>query len=274
MNLWLKYRLRLVFIVVIAVMLTTPLLVSLVSKRANATTVTQKSALVYGDSLTWESYWQIQSKFATKTNWTFQNFSFPDTAPCDWLTRLPNDLATYQPTVVAITTAGNASSCVKDADGNSLDINTAGYYAKYEQDINSMFSQITATGAKVIFFKAPPFTDPARNAAVPKIFSIAKTLAANYHGISVSGAIFNALSTNSKYASYKACLTTETAAMGCSGGKIPIRTLTGTQAGLHLCPAGLPADLPWFCLAYSSGEFRFGNALVNTVFAPPAPILP
>jgi hypothetical protein len=235
------------------------------------TTVSTKTALIYGDSLTWESYWAIQAKFATKKHWIFHNLSFPQSAPCDWLGRLASDLAAYHPTIVAITSAGNVSSCVTDADGNAQAVNTPGYYARYQQDLGAMFSEITATGSKVLFMEAPPFADPDRNAAVPQILGIAKTLAKGYHGVSVSSAINTALSKNGKYTAYKACLPSEAAQNGCLKGQIAVRTLTGVQAGLHLCPIGLPS-FPWFCQIYSSGELRFGNALVETIVAPPPPI--
>ena len=242
------------------------------SKQASAATVVPKSALIYGDSLTWESTWEINNVFAPKKGWTVNVHSFPATAPCDWLGWLPTDLATYHPTVVSFTSAGNPSSnCMT---GDALTIGTDAYYAKYTQDINDMFAQVTATGAKFVYIAGPPFGDPVRDAAVIKINAIAKQLAANYHGVSYSNAARVALSKNNKYTDYLPCLRTETAAQGCSNGLIAIRTLTGLQAGLHLCPQGLPSDFPWFCTTYSSGEFRYGRAIANTTATPPKPILP
>ena len=65
--------------------------------------VGQDSFLVYGDSLTWESANFIQQRMG---NEVFVH-SFPASAPCQWVTWLNQDLATYHPKVVGIISAGN-----------------------------------------------------------------------------------------------------------------------------------------------------------------------
>ena len=245
---------------------------------SRASAVTPKTALIYGDSLTWESSPDAKKLFDAKSGWTAYFHPFPATAPCQWNNWLPQDLATYSPSVVSITTAGNAYSsafpCMVDPNGNPLTIGSDAYYAKYTADLNTFFATVTATGAKVVFFKAPPMLDATRNAAVIKIANIATQLAANYHGVSIAGNIRNALAKNGKYTAYKPCLTTESTQPDCVNGVIPIRTIVGSQTGLHLCPGGLPTVYPYFCPTYSSGEYRFAKALVNTTVNPPAPILP
>ena len=119
------------------------------------------------------------------------------------------------------------------------------YFAQYRSDLNSIFSDVTATGAKMVFVEDPPFLDPTRDAAVAQIITIATQLAGNYHGVSIVTSARSGLSKSGKYAAYKSCLKTETAAMGCSAGKIAIRTVSGdpNQIGLHLCPGGIPKPL-------------------------------
>ena len=248
--------------------------ISGVMQPKSVAAVTPKTAVVYGDSLTWESMWAFNDQIAIKNGWAGFAHTFPGTAPCDWLTWLPQDLATRNPSVVGLTSAGNVSSCVVDGNGVPLVRGTQAYYDKYRTDLDAIFAQVTATGAKMVFVKSPPMLDPVRNAAVIELTNIATELAANYHGVSISSVVRNALSKNGNYTDYKPCLANETTQPGCIGGQIPVRTLTGSQAGLHLCTEGLPAAYPYFCPTYSSGEYRFGKNLANTVVSPPPPILP
>jgi hypothetical protein len=64
--------------------------------------------------------------------------------------------------------------------------------------------------------------------------------------------------------------------MGCDPitHQIAVRTTVGAQKGLHFCPGGLDAEVPWNCATYSSGEFRWARAEVNAIVNPPKPIVP
>ncbi len=242
-----------------------------------AVAITPKTALVYGDSVTWESRIATANQFKLKKGWTYTNKSFPGTAPCDWLVNLQSDLATYQPSIVAIETEGNNTRpCMLDANGNVLPKDSQAYFDKYTADLGSFFAQVTASGARLLFVKAIPMKDTTWNNAVNKLNTIGTTLAGQYHGVSVTASPRNAVSASGKYIDYKTCLSTEVSAGYCgTDGKIAIRTLTGTQAGIHLCPSGLNAGYPYSCPdAYSSGEYRFGKTLANLIVSPPAPVLP
>src|SRR5690349_25003993 len=88
---------------------------------ASAAVVKPKVALVYGDSIAFESSWAMSQRFAEKTGWTYQPHMYPGFAACDFLGWLPADLAAYHPTVVAIETAGNFTRpCMLDANGDQL----------------------------------------------------------------------------------------------------------------------------------------------------------
>ena len=213
--------------------------------------VGQDSFLVYGDSLAWESANFIQQRMG---NEVFVH-SFPASAPCQWVTWLNQDLATYHPKVVGIISAGNP------CPGQT--IGSLAYYFQYEDDLNTMFATATAAGAKVVFFDAPPMLDPARNIALSEIPAMAQALAANYPAVTISTDVATALSSDGAYTPTMPCLASEGAAEGCLQHSITIRTTVGPQAGLHLCPAGLESDFPWPCPTYSSGEFRFAKAVVT-----------
>src|SRR5690348_4363315 len=66
---------------------------------------TAKTALVYGDSLTWESRLPMAQHMAKKRGWSMANHSFPGTTVCTWNEWLAADLETYRPSIVAISTA-------------------------------------------------------------------------------------------------------------------------------------------------------------------------
>jgi hypothetical protein len=234
---------------------------------APAGAATTKTALIYGDSLVWESTPDIN----LGTGWTRAMHAIFGRAPCDWLNALPADLATYHPTVVTIATAGNTQG-----DG-SCETATAGspeYFADYQTGLEALVSQITATSAQLVFVEDPPFADPTRNSDVVQINAMEVALSQKYAHVTVAKGIRKQMSTTAgAYKDHAKCLLVETAAEGCVAGLIPIRTLPGfVGAGLHLCPDGAGPALP-ACDEYSSGEVRFGKAIVTaTKF--PHPVLP
>ena len=234
-------------------------------------TAVPKAALIYGDGLVYESRFQILNRFALRPAWTVDVLAFGYFAPCDWLRFLPADLAAKHPSVVGMLTAGDtgATPCMKDAAGAPIPFGSAAYYAKYREDLDALFAAITAAGAKVVFFSAPPFSNPARTVATERITSIATELASRYRGVSIAGSVRTALSDHQLYTTKQACLATETSAMGCdASGLIAVRTLPGLfDAGLHLCPTGLQPGTGGVCSVYSSGEFRLARAMTDTLVA-------
>lgn len=243
---------------------------------------TPKTAVTYGNTLTWESIPNINSWAATKNGWTITPHTFVGTGFCTWNTWLENDIATKNPSIIGVAPMSNPPdptgadlTCGKDANGIAFEVGSPEYYAEFENNVNWFFATATASGAKVVYFESPPVSDPVRNAVLKEQGVRAKVIAGQYHGVSYSKAIFTALSKNGKYTDTKPCLADELALPDCVDGQIIIRSQSPPiQAGSHLCPGGLPPEYPWFCETYSSGEYRFAKALVNTLVNPPAPILP
>ena len=240
-----------------------------VGQAAGATT--PKTALIVGDSLTFESRFQLATRFSARVGWTQHTRSVIGSAPCDWIPYISADLAAYQPSVVGLLTAGNTgglSTCMTASNG------TPEFAAQYRADLDRIFQMVTATGARVVFFSAPPFANAARNTDAKTITTIATQLAYQYHGVSIAGSVRTALSASGLYTDTKQCLATETLEPGCIGGRIAIRTLPGLiDSGLHLCPTGLPPGTFGICSTYSSGEYRFARAMTNSLINPPPPKL-
>ena len=237
--------------------------------------VNAKTALLYGDSLMYESQWKLNSDFALQPGWTQVAHNFPGFALCDWVSRLAADIADVHPSVVAVETAGNYTRpCMLDGNGVPLAQGSEAFYAKYRADMHAFFSTATASGAAVVFIVAPPMLSATWNTAVLGLQKIAREVAASYPGVSVSTLPRNSVSAAGIYVATKPCLPSETALAGCVSGQIGIRTNVGTQLGIHFCLPGLPTVYPYLCPEYSSGEFRFGGAVVSTAVTPPAPIRP
>ncbi len=235
---------------------------------------TPATATLYGDSIMFESTNQIASQFATKAGWTFKNTSYPGSAPCDWFAQLQSDLATLHPKIVVLETQGNSlTPCMRDANGNQIVFGSQAWLNKYRTDLDFYFSTATAAGAKVLFVYPLPESSSSATKSLVSLKNMALAEAGKYHGVSVSGAPRNAVTSSGTFVWRKTCLSTETASMGCGAevaGKIRVRS----PDGVHLCPINPNWSVIPSCSVYSSGEFRWSKSLVSTTINPPAPILP
>ena len=248
---------------------------SVVGFSVPSSAVVSTTALVYGDSLTFESRSHVVNEVTAHAGWAVAVHAYPNTAPCDWIPWLAGDLAVYQPSIFAIETVGNyARPCMVDPQGVALVPGSTSYYTKLQDDLATIMQIVHAAGAQIVFVNGPPMLDAAWNARVKKINAVGRSLARQLHGVGVSGKPRSAVSTGGQYATYKTCLSNETSAMGCVNGQIAIRTLTGIQTGIHFCPDGLGPNYPFACDMYSSGEYRWGKAIGQVLIAPPAPFLP
>jgi len=233
------------------------------------------TAVFYGDSIMYESTSQMNAQFASKSGWTDKITAFPGSAPCDWFTQLQTDLSTLHPNIVVLETQGNSiTDCMKDSNGNLIPFGSQAWLDKYRTDIDFYFSNATATGAKVLYVNALPEPNTTTNKQLNSLIAVAKTEAGKYHGVSVTGAPRNSVSSSGAFVWRKNCLAGETAAMGCGSlvaGKITVRS----PDGVHLCPINFTDLNSWYagCQVYSSGEVRWGQSIVNTTVAPPAPLL-
>jgi hypothetical protein len=193
--------------------------------------------------------------------------SVPGTAPCDWVPELSSDLASYQPSVVVVATAGYTgapSQCETAAQDSSQML------ADYQRDLATFAQDVTATSAQLVFVEDPPFLDPGRYASGVQIDADEVSLAYASPHVSVYTSARKAMSTaTNDYVAYAKC-SKETVAQGCdpSTHLVAIRTVTGPDVGVNLCPDGVIA--PSGCDEYSSGEVRFGKYLETAAERPNA----
>lgn len=223
-----------------------------------------QTALILGDSLMRESEWEIAADVAASPGSSEVNESIPGTAPCDWIPALAGELAAVHPTVVTIATAGNSGTpCMDDpSTGVPWPINSPGYKARYQADLSTIFSMVSATGAETVFVKDPAMLDTTRNKAVAGIDSDAASLAKTIADVGVATKARTALG-GATFTATLPCLADETAAEGCTAGEIAVRN----PDGIHLCPVVFSV----VCPVYSSGERRYGDAVAEQTLVPPKP---
>ena len=147
--------------------------------------------------------------------------------------------------------------------------------AEYRTDLESFFATATASGAKVVFFTGPSFADPGpgkrqtegsarspRNLPTTTTGSASAARSAPRWAVTVRVAPAVSHLRDCRDGLHR-------------GTDSPNRTVANTyDKGLHLCPGGLGTGRLGLCATYSSGEFRFGAAAVNTLIDPPPPELP
>jgi hypothetical protein len=73
---------------------------------AAAAQAKSRVAVVYGDSLMWETKADLVKHMRADRIWKVEVRAFPATAPCDWRAQTQADLASLHPDVVAIESVG------------------------------------------------------------------------------------------------------------------------------------------------------------------------
>ncbi|HUY22316.1 MAG TPA: hypothetical protein VMV22_08230 [Acidimicrobiales bacterium] len=227
-------------------------------------------AVIYGDSLTWESTKYIARGFLGNTTYRPHVHAYPGSAPCDWVEWLPADIAKYHPTVISLTTVGNNTTACTMSNGQQLDAGSQALQDNYRTALTGFFSTAIASGARVIFNQGPPVESPVGNAWVNEINLIAAQLAPNYGGkVTISSAARLSVSNNGVFTTTLPCLAGENKKDGCSAGVIDVRTVSGDGVGVHLCRNGfVGGTFRKPCDVYSSGEVRFGAALAQAIRNP------
>jgi hypothetical protein len=239
---------------------------------AGATTV--HTAILYGDSLSWEiastnascltgtvcHTKTVEEFMAAHPSWRFFVRAFPGIAVCDMLQSLPGDLATYKPDVVMLETEGDDfTPCMDDPTTGVPYALAPSFFAKYQADVDTFFGDVTGAGAKMIAVAPIPTTDPTLNQQEAGIGTIMATEAAKYAHAAVTAVPLHAVTKSGVFTYTKRCLLSETAAKGCHQGIITVRA----PDGIHFCPTGL--TFPDSCPAYSSGAFRFAHAMSDRI---------
>ena len=174
------------------------------------------------------------------------------TAPCDWLAR---NLQISAGSVVVISFTGNSlSPCMSDNAGGHL--SGAAVVDKYRTDVTTLVNAAVSVHARVLLVGQPVHADPTPgNDIVAGLNTVYSGLdqGTNVKFVNAGAAVEDP---DGSFATFLPCLPGETEC-GPFGSNI-----VRNDDGLHFCPGSPP---PGPCPVYSSGAFRFANAIATAV---------
>jgi hypothetical protein len=212
---------------------------------------------VYGDSLSFESQQELERRFRGEARLT--SVAQGGAALCDALPVIEQDLDRRKPAVALIQFSGNnITDCMQLAPGQPLE--GQDLVAKYAADAELAVAQLRARDVRVFLVGSPVARSAASITAINAEFQrIAQRWEATGGGVSYVDAGAAVLAPDGSYTPTLPCLPDETAAMGCNGGQIAVRS----PDGLHFCPSSTGGTEP--CPAYASGARRFADAMAAPV---------
>jgi hypothetical protein len=221
------------------------------SKRAPATDYAE--LVVFGDSIAEESMPFVQTMTWPKG---FVARFFGGTAPCDWTGNMP---ALSESSMVVITFTGNSQTpCMSDGAGGQL--RGPALVEQYRVAVKSLVDRARDAGAWVILVGQPARAgNPLGNTEVDGINAMYRSLASEKFVafVDAGAAVENA---DGSPATSLPCAPLE---LACDpSGSNPVRN----DDGVHLCPGHHQNPCP----VYSSGAWRFANAIVGGVSNPAA----
>ena len=220
------------------------------------------SVAVYGDSLAMQArpYFKLLMAAADQSSTTYYS-SFVGTAICDWLPRMRQLAATTHFEAVVLEFSGNAlTPCMA-----GIADYTPAYYAKYRADTMTAISIWVPTGAHV-FLVGSPLTR-AQQASVRNWDALdrqyAQIAAADPEHVTYVDAGAAVEGPGGTYTRTLPCFIGEP----CTGPVVkgvPSNVVRSAD-GVHFCPV---AEVDESCRVYSSGAFRFADAMVRALAAP------
>ena len=180
---------------------------------------------------------------------------FGGTAPCDWLGR---DIHADRHRIVVVSFTGNSQTpCM--ADGAQGQIHGQALVDRYRTDLTELVGEIRADGALVVLVGQPPRGPAASNGTVGDLevagINAIYTELANTEGVSFVDAGAALEAPDGTFAADLPCRPDENEC-----GPAGLNAIRSDD-GVHLCPVIGPAPCP----VYSSGAFRFADAIANAI---------
>ena len=177
---------------------------------------------------------------------------FGGTAPCDWVTKHPP--ISHGSTVVISFIGNSFTPCMSDGAGGHLEGEAIS--KRYRVAVATLIDQSVAAHARVVLVGQPAHIDPHDR------FNTVRALNAIYQSMATrpdvtyvdAGATVE--NPDGSFAHALPCLANEVSC-GPSGTNV-----VRNDDGVHFCP-GAPERGP--CAHYSSGAFRFANAIAHAV---------
>jgi len=222
---------------------------------------------LFGDSLSWEAqpYYTFLLKTNGETGVAYD--SHGGTAICDWLSKMREVAKTIKLEAVDVQFSGNAlTACMKGYPPM-----TQAYYDKYRADAVAAIDIFAPTGAHVFLVGAPitqkqAETEPTTWDRLNQIY--AQLATADPTTVTYVDAGSAVEGPGHTYVETLPCLPHEV----CDGPVVnQVRSnVVRAPDGAHFCPvmSGDEAGVIGGCPVYSSGAFRFANAMVVAVTVP------
>jgi hypothetical protein len=223
-------------------------------------------AALFGDSLAWEAqpYYTDLVQVTGETALTYD--SHGGTAICDWLSRMREVEAQYHPVGVQLEFSGNAlTPCMSGYAPPSQ-----AYYDKYRADTQEAIAIFAGGGARVFLIGAPitkgqQESDPQWDTLNRQYASIA---AADPEHVTYVDAGTAVEGPGHTFVETLPCLPIEPC-IGPVVGNVPSNTVRAPD-GAHFCPVkeGDEAGVIGGCPIYSSGAYRYADAMVEAMVVP------
>jgi hypothetical protein len=221
---------------------------------------------LFGDSLSGEAqpYYTALIHATGETALTYD--SFGGTAICDWLSRMREVEAKYHPRAVELQFSGNAlTPCMAAFQPPS-----PAYYEKYRADTETAINIFVASGAHIFLIGAPisrsqEQSDPNWDALNKQYAAMAEADPLHVRYVDAGTAVEGPDHT---FAETLPCLELEPC-LGPVVDGVPSNTVRAPD-GAHFCPVkhGNEAGVIGGCPVYSSGAFRYADAMVTALKTP------
>ena len=227
------------------------------------------TVVFYGDSLAAESQDFFRSALNAAGITDIHSETFGGTAICDWLDNMRADAITLHPTAVVIEFSGNAlTPCMKGTDGQPL--SGEAYWERYLADAQTAISIFAAAHSR-IFVAGSPISrvqEATGDFHGGLLNAIYEELAGGHADVAAYVDAGAAVLDHGHWTATLPCLPNEP----CTGGTdLRSRGVNVVRApdGGHFCPASEAAKrgVVGACPVWSSGAFRYGNAMATPVLA-------
>jgi hypothetical protein len=228
----------------------------------------QATIILYGDSLASEAQGYFRDALAAAGVGNVRTSTFGGTAICDWLDRMRSDAATLHPTAVVVEFSGNAlTPCMLDGQGQSFAVALNAYYRKYVNDAREVLRIFTTSGTRVYFAGAPKtrVAEETNDLNAGLLNTTYADLAAETPDARFVGA-GDALLHDGHWTETLPCLASEPCTGGADANGRGINVVRAPDGG-HFCPGapGATRGVTGTCPVWSSGAFRYGNAMAAAV---------
>ena len=241
-----------------------PVALSLVTAMAVVAVACASAAnprvVLYGDSLGQEASGPLAEKLEDHAE--FESAAVGGLALCDSLLRIRSDLQRGRtPTYALIQFSGNnISRCMQQADGRPLEGDELA--AKYATDTETAVRLLRSAGVEVYLIGSPSAALTSGAEAVNAGFRRVARQWSDDGGVHYVDAGV-AVSPQDTYTPTLPCLKFETSEFGCEEGRIPVRAPDGN----HFCPPGIEGSGTPECPVWSSGAYRFAEAMAEPVLS-------